>query len=428
MKQTRLKLKNGINLLHYDLPATSSTTISAMFRVGAIAENYEQFGMAHYVEHMLFDGSKKYPNPTKTHQYIETAGIVENAWTSKNLTNYYMKLPLENFQKGADILFDRINSPLFTDEAFKKENGIIIEEIKMGLDKPDHVAWENLCAQLFYDTPLAHPVIGHIDTVEKFSPEMLRDFYNKYYHNENLIIWVGGNIGTDKVVETLEQYPVPQKTDNQDEHKPYPIYDKTRVAFTKMDVRMNTVMLAINGFSFFYEHLDSAYVSSAIFGLGQGSILNNELKINRPLVAYADAELYPLNTDGLFVISFVCPVENTKETAKRILDSFFNMAEGSINIKAIKRAKNMLLGTFQRLQETSASMSGTSGYFNLPSREIITGEKIDFDGLVKTITEVEKDHITNSLQKAIKGKRFFASIAGPNAKSQVELKELLDNI
>jgi len=428
MKQTRVKLKNGITLIHYHLPATSSVTLSAMFNVGATAESPAEFGMAHYVEHMLFDGSKQYPNPPRTHRLIETLGIVENAWTSKNLTTYYMKIPPQSVPKAVDILFDRLNNPLFTTDAFHKENGIIVEEIKMGLDEPGSVAWEELCENLFAQTALAHPVIGYIKTVKNFTPEMLKSFYRRHYHTKNMILCAAGNMPTEELIPILEKYHAPKPPVSRNSHITYPSKIKDQVSFTKMDVGMDTIMLAINGFPFDSAQIDSVFVASAIFGLGQGSILNNELRVKRSLVPYLDVELYPLNQDGILLISLISPAHNTAEALTRTFSSFRSLVEGDFPLRDLTRAKNMILSSLQRFSETSSSLSESSGYFNLPSREMITGKEIDFDILIERISSLTREEVTGALRKALKGKQFYASIAGADDNSQQIVQNVLHKV
>ncbi len=171
MRENRFKLSNGIRLIHYFLPATNSVTVSAMVDAASSDERPSEYGISHFIEHLLGDGSENYPDPKLTQLKLESLGIVKNAWTFKNITNYWMKSPVKNFGKALPIFFDEIFNPLFLKESIEKQKKIILEEIKMGKDTPFRVCWENLCLQVFKNSPLSHPVIGLPKTIEKFTRE-----------------------------------------------------------------------------------------------------------------------------------------------------------------------------------------------------------------------------------------------------------------
>ncbi len=194
-------LKNGITFIHEyrDLPIVS---FSVTNRFGGAFETSKIKGIAHFIEHLVFTGTK-----TRTHEdisrEIEKKGGILNAYTSNEVTSFWFKLPSEHLFSGMGIITDMLNNPIFEEKKFEKEKKVIIEEIKMYHDSPQRFVHDKIEENL-YDKPFGEGVIGSEKTINALSRDFVYDFFKKMYNASNFIITLVGKADFNKVMEYLE--------------------------------------------------------------------------------------------------------------------------------------------------------------------------------------------------------------------------------
>lgn len=198
----RKKLKNGMSVIFEkrNLPVVS---LSITNRFGAAYETSEIKGIAHVIEHLVFTGTKN-----RTHEdisrEIEKLGGILNAFTGHEMTSFWFKLPSEHLFVGLDILTDILNNPTFDKVKFEKEKKVILEEIKMYHDSPQHHIFEQLEGNMF-EKPFGELIIGSKETVSALKRDFVVDYFKKVYFPENYIVTVVGNADIEKVSEYLEK-------------------------------------------------------------------------------------------------------------------------------------------------------------------------------------------------------------------------------
>lgn len=426
MKITRKKLNNGIRTIHYRLPATESVTVCALFSTGSAQENEKQHGMAHFLEHLIFDGSKNHPDPVKTHIELERLGVVDNAWTYKNITNYWMKSPVETFPQTIDILFDRVFHPILAEESIHKQKGIVTEEIKMGLDNPWRVNWTNLSQKLFRNTPLAHPVIGTEESVNSFSQEHIQSFYTSRYNKDTLTVWIGGNIDAGQAQKNIEKQPIPQRV-VKEFTTPEPAEQEFGTTFSEMDIDLYYISIGLNGISVSSKDLDYIHLANVILGEGLGSLLYDTLKIQKPLVSEVGSDLLTFRSDGMLMTAFITNAENLEESVKCALTQLKKLVNGDITEQMIHRAKNMITTQFQSLQESSDRFGQQEGYYNLIRRELLSNKEIEFDDVLAKIRNASKEDIVTALQNCLHKGSLVVSGTGPRKKSFNTINQLISH-
>lgn len=172
-------------------------------KFGAAFEKSEIKGIAHFIEHLLFTGTK-----TRSHEdisrEIEKKGGILNAFTSHEVTSFWFKLPSEHLFAGIDIIADMLKNPKFDKEKFEKEKKVILEEINMYHDNPKSHAFEMIEKNLF-DKPFGELVIGNKGTISNLQRDFVADFFGKMYSPENYIVTIVGNADFEKVCEHMEK-------------------------------------------------------------------------------------------------------------------------------------------------------------------------------------------------------------------------------
>lgn len=203
MKQEffKKKLENGMTVLFEkrNLPVTS---ISFTAKTGAIVENKQEKGISHFVEHLLFKGTKN-RSSEQIAKDIEKRGGIINGFTDETITSYWVKIPAKHSEIGIKILSDIITNPLFCKEEIERERKVILEEIKLYHDNPMYYVKDRI-KELLYNPPFGLPIIGSTENIMNISREDIIRYFNSRYKTENLIMCVVGNADFKKICEFAE--------------------------------------------------------------------------------------------------------------------------------------------------------------------------------------------------------------------------------
>lgn len=200
----RKKLDNGLTVI-FEKRDTAVVAVSSSIKFGAQHESAEIKGISHFIEHLVFKGTKN-RTVTQIPYEIEKVGGIINAFTGEEVTSYWNKLPSKSFELGADITRDLILNPLFEGEALERERKVILEEIKMYRDNPSSHVMEKI-KELLYKNPFNMSIAGTENTVKGLSREMVNDLYNSIYGTNNMIFCVVGNTTWENVLNEARKFP-----------------------------------------------------------------------------------------------------------------------------------------------------------------------------------------------------------------------------
>lgn len=208
----RYTLSNGLRLIHWENPTTQMVALNVLYNVGARDEHPEHTGFAHLFEHLMFGGSVNIPD-YDTH--VQMAGGENNAWTSNDITNYYITLPRQNMETGFWLESDRMLSLDFNEKSLEVQRHVVIEEFKQRhLNQPygdvGHIVREMAYKVHPYRWPTIGKEIGHI---EHATLDEVKDFFFRFYAPDNAILAVTGNITFKEAVMYTEKWfgPIPQR-------------------------------------------------------------------------------------------------------------------------------------------------------------------------------------------------------------------------
>src|SRR5262245_27451110 len=197
-------LDNGLRILTERMSQVRSVSVGVWLTRGSRHENAERGGIAHFVEHMLFKGTS-----TRTAediaQAIDSIGGQLDAFTAKEYASYYIKVLDEHLPIAIDILSDIVRNPAFGAEDVEREKKVVVEEIKMVEETPDDLVHELFTQGFWADHPLGRPILGTRETVESFTPELLRQYFQRTYTARNLIVSAVGNLEHDRVRDLVAE-------------------------------------------------------------------------------------------------------------------------------------------------------------------------------------------------------------------------------
>ncbi len=198
-------LPGGTKIISEFIPHVQSFTLGFWFNVGARDESLRNNGISHFIEHMLFKGTKR-RTAKMIAEEIESYGGYLNAFTSKEHTCYYSKGLSENLGRTFSVLSDLIQNPLFKEVHIRKEAGVVIDELKDIDDNPEELIYDKFEEIIFNGSRLSYPVIGKEKNIEKFRSSDLFNYHDSNYNTDGLMIVASGNVKHDELIKLTEKY------------------------------------------------------------------------------------------------------------------------------------------------------------------------------------------------------------------------------
>ena len=175
----QITLDNGTVIIFEEVPNSETVSIGAYIKTGTADEGDYPEGIAHFVEHMLFKGSKHYTRQQLSTEFDKIGGY-NNAYTTKMYTCYFCKTLKRFERKATDLLLDMVKNPLFIEEEIEREKKVILEEIKMVEDTPEEWLMDTLESEVFENQSLGRMILGKPDSVKSINKSILEDFHKKY--------------------------------------------------------------------------------------------------------------------------------------------------------------------------------------------------------------------------------------------------------
>lgn len=197
-------LSDGTRVVTERVENVRSVAVGFWFETGARDELAGEEGISHFLEHMMFKGTKK-RSALKIAREIEQVGGILNAYTSKEVTVYYVHLLDQHLSLAVDVLADIVCHSKFADKEVDKERGVILEEIANSDDTPEDVIHEDFTANIFPAHTLGKPVLGKRETVSTFSGKQLHDYWQRHYTSSRLVVAAAGGVDHDRLVRMIEQ-------------------------------------------------------------------------------------------------------------------------------------------------------------------------------------------------------------------------------
>ena len=272
-------LDNGMTIINDEMDVESAS-IGVWIGTGSANEKKDECGIAHMLEHMAFKGTKN-RNAEKIAREIEDVGGDINAYTSKEVTAYYLKVLKENAELGVEILSDIIKNSTFPKEEIERERGVIISEIGQSYDAPDDRVFENFTKTAFKNQPMGRPILGTKETVSSFQKSNLKLFLNSNYIPENMVVSISGNLNKDKFFKIVEDKFSDIKNDN----KPEKVNSEWTAGFIAedRDLEQTQLVFGVEGLKNIDINRFSLRALSIILGGGMSSRLFQEIREKKGL-------------------------------------------------------------------------------------------------------------------------------------------------
>jgi predicted Zn-dependent peptidase len=339
----KIILKNGLTLL-VDQRKTDTITVQATVKTGSNNETKGIHGISHFIEHMLFEGTKNRKEAKIISNEIESLGGELNAYTSNERTCFYVKVPKKHFLKALDIVSDVLINPLFDNKAIEKERKIILKEINMVNDEPRFYQWILFQGKLFQKNHTKYPVYGFIQDVNKLNRKDILRYYEKYYVPNNTIISVSGDVKNIQIRDYFINFN--KGRDISIKRIIEPKLTKSIVVKEKRKMLNSYLVLGYKTVSRLQKDSYVLDVIKAILGRGQSGRIFEEIRGKRGLAYEVGVHNEANNDYGFFSIYLNTDKTKVEVVKKIILEEMEKLKNHDLTEKELKEAKGYLEGQY----------------------------------------------------------------------------------
>ena len=399
-------LENGLTIIGEEIPYVKSISLGVWINAGSRIEDEEISGVSHFIEHMLFKGTRNRTSKQIASE-IDNLGGQINAFTSKECTCYYVKLLDSHIDIGIDVLSDMILNSKFNEDDLDKERSVIIEELKMYEDSPEDLAYDLLTENIYKNDPLGMNIIGTEESLNRLNREKLLDYFNKYYVPNNSVIAISGNFNFDEIINKIEEkFKVWKKRDvNVDIKKA-----EFKSCFLTKNKDIEQVNLAMSLEAVPIESDKEVYalaVINTVFGGSISSRLFQKIREEKGLVysIYSSQSLY--RKCGELGIFASMSNEHLKEVYESTIEEIKIMKKYYLTDQEIKESKEQLKGSYILGLESTSSRMMSIG------RALLLNNKVEStDDILKSIDNVDRETVKIVIDKIFNLDKLGVCIVG----------------
>jgi len=402
----RRRLRNGLTIVCEPMPNIRSISIGVWLRRGSRHETNANAGMSHFIEHMLFKGTRN-RTAREISREVDAVGGNLDAFTSKEYACYYARALSTEMPLLVDLLSDLVQNPLFPRDEMTRERQVVLEEIKMIQDAPEEEVHDIFLRHLYRDHPLGRSICGTATSVRRLDREKIRRFFRKTYVPSNLLVSIAGHFETRELLRRLRGAfsHLPSRPGGARETEPHTrsfprILHRERLQQAHLCLGLPAINQTDND-------RDAAGVLNTILGGSMSSRLFQQVREERGLVYSIGSGLYPHRDTGYFLVSAACSPGNIREVLEVTLAILRDLAGKQVPEEELGRAKGHLKGNMMLGLESSVGRMSS-----LALQEIVFGRQISLDAAMRRIDAISGKDIQRVAKRLFDGKRLSLAIVG----------------
>jgi predicted Zn-dependent peptidase len=405
------ELPNGIRIISEYLPFLQSFSLGFWINVGTRDENTDNNGITHFIEHMLFKGTKN-RSAKRISDEIESYGGYINAFTSKEHTCYYSRGLTKNLGRTFNVLADMIQNPLFKENHIKKEAGVVIDELKDIDDNPEELIFDKFEEVIFRGNALSLPVIGVEKNIRKFNSAELFGYHKTNYNNNHLLIVASGDVRHEDLIKFTEKYIQKNRVRFVDKRQKF-IRKRASDLVIEKDFQQVHTILGRSTYGLKNENRIKVKVLSALLGQGSSSRLFQAVREKLGITYQINSFLNSYYDTSSFGIYYSTNPKQTGKVLEIIQREIQKVKEKKISEKELQRVKEYLKGGELLALESTANrmirMANSMLYFgrvltieeflkkidNVTAEDLIgiANELLDSNKLIKVILKSSNDSL-----------------------------------
>jgi predicted Zn-dependent peptidase len=409
-------LDNGMQIVTARMAGAYSATISIMVRVGA---RYEQFsdngGVSHFLEHLLFKGTSNRPSTRIISEQIDAVGGWNNAYTSHELTNYYVKVPHQHTMLGLDILADMMRHSLLDPVEIDRERGVVIEEMNVYRDDPASYVHRLTPPLLWPKHPLSQEVLGSEEVIRTISRESIASYLKRHYQPKTMVVVAVGRVDHDKVVKQVESLFGDMKSYQPD--KPVKLESSLGGEHVKTHQKDTAqAHLAISTVAYPYRHKNdpAAKLITAILGRGLSSRLFLNVRERKGLAYSVSAAMDNFVDTGEFEVYAGVNIAKQADAIAAIMEELLLIASQKVGDEELSKAKNQIRGGLQMAMESNSAVADRFG-----TQQVLLGSIRGVEEIMADIDAVTPADITRVGAEMLAPGRLRLGIISPEPEAAV---------
>lgn len=402
----RTVLPNGLTIITEEMQHIRSVSIGIWVKTGSRHEETEQNGITHFVEHMVFKGTKTRSAEDIARQ-VDSIGGNMDAFTAKECICFNVKVLDEHLPIALEVLSDLVLNPIFDTKDIVRERGVILEEIKMDEDSPDYLVHEIFTQNFWKDHPLGKPILGTKETVRRFERPMVADYWARRFSPGNLIIAAAGHLNHQRFVDLVSERFRDLRPVSNGLHDAPPKTVCRIVMRNKKALEQVQICIGVPSYPISHEARYTSYVLNTLLGGGMSSRLFQNVRERQGLVYAIYSELNPYRDTGCLSIYAGTSRESAPKVVQSIINEFRQLKTQPVPADELRRAKDQLKGSLMlSLESSTARMS------NLARQEMYFDHFSDLDEIINRIEAVSSEDLVSLAQSFFQTDSIAVTVLG----------------
>ncbi len=398
-------LDNGLTVITESMPHVRSVAVGIWLRRGSRHEQESQSGIAHFIEHMVFKGTRR-RSQVQIAQELDAIGGQTDAFTSKEYGSFHAKVLDEHLPLVMDLLADIVLNPSFDSVELERERKVIFEEIKMVEDTSEDLAHEIFVESFWPNHPLGRPILGRRRTVESFGRDDLLRFFRVAYTPTNMIVAAAGHLDHNQVADLIRKYfePLRPRRDNFQEFPP-----TVESKLSRKQKNLEQVHLVMGTVAPPQIHADRyvSYVLNTVLGGTTSSRLFQVVRENCGLAYNVFSYLSCYRDAGKLTIYAGTSPQNANEVVDLVLGELGRIKKQPVSAEELRRAKDHLKGSIMLgLEGTGSRMS------QLARHEMYFGRHVSLEEILAGIESVQGEDVLKLAREMVEGRLLGLAAVG----------------
>ena len=409
---------NGLMVITEAMPAVRSVSIGLWLRTGARHESESENGISHFLEHMVFKGSKN-RSAEEIARSADSVGGHLDAFTAKEYTNFSTKVLDEHLPRAFEVLADLVKNPLLQPDHIAKESQVIREEIKMVEDTPDDLVHEIFTQSYWRDHALGRPILGTRETVSSFDRKVLLRYFSRHYTPNNMLVTAAGHVEHARIVDLAAKEFGGVASGPALRDGPAPVPHPQVRHRTKKNLEQVHILVGAPSYAQTHEKRFACYVLNTMLGGGMSSRLFQNIREKRGLAYSVFSGLNTFRDVGCLSVYAGTGPGNARTVVKLVLQEFRQMKSTPPGGEEIQRAKDCLKGSMLLgLESTMSRMS------NLARQEMYFGRQVSLDEIARRVDAVTADAVIEVARELFTTEQIALTILGPSNGTSVRRHDL----
>ena len=419
-------LPNGLKVATLRMPHMESVALGIWIKVGGRYENSKNNGISHFLEHMVFKGTKT-RSGKDIKESIEGIGGTLNGFTGEESTCYFVKMTNEHLDLGLDVLSDMVLNPKLSKSDIQNERGVILEEIKMYMDLPNHYVHDLLSALMWPDHSLGLPLAGTFETVKKINQKELLRFKEKFYSPESIVIACCGKMDArDFLDKAKSHFRKAEKKTAPHSRKVTGKQTKLRSHFLYRDTEQTHLAIGFHALSMFHQDRYAMDLLHVIMGGNMSSRLFHEVREKRGLAYDISTSSKHYSDTGAFVVNAGVSNKELMGAVEVIAKELKKIATKPVKADEFRRAKDFCRG------QLLMALENTLSHMTWAGEKVISSDPMhNIDLVLERLDKVSADDIRRVAKQTLRRANTNIAVIGPvgkTAQANIErkLREGLD--